>query len=127
MATQRDAAKLYTDLQAQTAEQVSAKEARTAAQLTAERVRLAEMREARETRREVQAEQAHLNAEDRSRMGAVVWVVGAACLGLIAFLLPWAALVQWATTGDTGRYVLTVLAFGALILGGLVWRAWRAR
>ena len=133
MATQRDAAKLYTDLQAQTAEQVSAKEARTAAQLTAERVRLAEMREARETRREIEAEQAdrqaaaaeqaHLNAEDRSRMGAVVWVVGAACLALIAFLLPWAALVQWAATGDTARYVRALLAFGALIVGGLLWRA----
>lgn len=125
MSTQHDAAKLYAGLQAQTAEQVSANEARTAAQLTAERVRLAELREARETRREIEAEQAHLNAEDRSRMAAVVWVVGAACLGLIAFLLPWAALAQWALTGDTGRYLLTVLAFGALIVGGLLWRGAR--
>lgn len=119
MATQRDAAKLYEQLQADAAAQAEAFQRAVDADWYR---RHPDERPAR-----IGQLQAHLNAEDRSRMGAVVWIVGAACLGLLAFVLPWAALVQWAATGDTGRYVLTLLAFGALILGGLVWRAWRAR
>ncbi len=117
MSTQRDAADLYADLQERAANEQ--------AQLTAERVRLADMRATRETRRELESQQAAVDAETRHAMGAVVWWLaglGIACLALIAFLLPWAALVQWAATGDTARYVRALLAFGALIVGGLLWR-----
>lgn len=118
MKTQHEAADLYTSLQERAATDQ--------AQLTAERVRLAEMRATRETRRELESQQAAADAETRHAMGAVVWWLaglGIACLALIAFLLPWAALVQWAATGDTARYLRTLLAFGALIVGGLLWRA----
>lgn len=89
MATQKQAAQVYADLQAQTAEQVSADVARTTAQLITERTRLAEIREARETRREIGAEMVHLNEEDRGRMGLVVWVLA----GLLVLFL----IVAWGT------------------------------
>lgn len=123
MTTQHDAAKLYNDLQAQAADERAAAEAwQQCADSDWYR------RHPDERRRAIGREMAHLNAEDRRRMGAVVYLLGGLgtlCLGLIAFLLPWAALLQWATTGDTGRYLLTLLAFGAVIVGGLVWRAGR--
>lgn len=70
MNTQHEAADLYTSLQERAANDQ--------AQLTAERVRLAEMRAARETRRELESQQAAADAETRHAMGAVavgIWAV----------------------------------------------------
>ena len=117
MKTQRDAAKLYTELQEQAA-------AAEAWQQCADADWYRRHPEERAGR--IGVLQAAADAETRHAMGAVVYVVaglGVACLALIAFLLPWAAVVQWAATGDTARYVRALLAFGALIVGGLLWRA----
>lgn len=81
MATQHDAADLYTSLQERAANDQ--------AQLTAERLQLAEMRAARETRRELEAAQAQADEDALHAMGVVVWALA----GLAVFLV----VVVWAT------------------------------
>lgn len=122
MTTQHDAAKLYEQLQDAAASNEAFQRA-VDADWNRRHPPAAE-------RAILQQEMAQLNDEDRRRMMVVVYALGAVglgCLALLAFVLPWAALIQWAVTGATGRYLLTLLAFGAVIVGGLVWRGVKGR
>lgn len=135
MTTQHDAAKLYNDLQDAAADRGPNVAGMIDYGPAAEAFQRAvdadwNRRHPPASERAIAAGQAQLNDEDRRRMMVVVYAlgtVGLGCLALLAFVLPWAALIQWAVTGDTGRYLLTLLAFGAVIVGGLLWRGARRR
>lgn len=120
MTTQQQAADLYNDLQAQAADESAATEAFQRA-ADADWYR----RHPDERRAVIGQDLVHLDDEDRRRMALIPYVVGAfglACMALIAFVLPWAALVQWAVSGDTRWMAGVVLGW---LVACLVWRGLR--